>query len=391
MIKLLSRLFIKEYQNYESPDVRSAYGILCGGVGIFLNILLFAGKFIAGSLAKSVAVTADAFNNLSDAGSSVITLLGFRLARQKPDPEHPFGHGRIEYLSGLLVSAAIILMGIELFKSSLEKILHPEKIEFSLLTACILAISILVKLYMVFYNRSIGKKINSATLAATSQDSLSDCISTGVVLISGLIAHFFRLNIDGYCGLLVAAFVIYSGINSIKDTISPLLGSPPDQEFVERIESIVKSYPSISGIHDLIVHDYGPGRLIISLHAEMPVTDKLNIFEMHDIIDSAERKLKEELGCGVTIHLDPVANDDELTRSLKERMIDILHTISPELSLHDFRVVPGPTHTNLIFDVVVPFGVQIAFSEIRERIDDSIKTMDDGIYYAVISFDRPFA
>lgn len=391
MIKLLSRLFIKNYQNYESPNVRSAYGILCGGFGIFLNVLLFAGKFIAGSLAKSVAVTADAFNNLSDAGSSIITLLGFRLARQKPDPEHPFGHGRIEYLSGLLVSAAIIMMGIELFKSSLEKVLHPEEIEFSLLTACILAISILVKLYMVFYNRTIGKKINSTALAATSQDSLSDCIATSVVLISGLIAHFFTINIDGYCGLLVAGFVIYSGINSIKDTISPLLGNPPDQEFVERIESIVKSYPSISGIHDLIVHDYGPGRLMISLHAEMPVTEKFNIFEMHDIIDSAERKLKDELGCGVTIHLDPVASDDELTISLKERMVGILHTISPELSLHDFRVVPGPTHTNLIFDVVVPFDISIAFSEIRNRIDCSLEAMDDGVYYAVVSFDRPFA
>lgn len=390
MIKLLSKLFIREYRNYESPSVRSAYGVLCGGFGIFLNILLFIGKFIAGSLAKSVAVTADAFNNLSDAGSSVITLLGFRLARQKPDPEHPFGHGRIEYISGLLVSAAIILMGAELLKSSIEKIIHPEEIQFSVLTAIILAVSILIKLYMSLYNRAIGNKINSTALHATSQDSFSDCIATSVVLVSSLIAHFFKLNIDGYCGLAVAAFVIYSGINSIKDTISPLLGSATDPEFVKKIEIIIKSFPNISGIHDLIVHDYGPGRLMISLHAEMPVTDDYDIFEMHDIIDSAERKLESELGCEATIHLDPVAGNDEKTALLKKQMLDIIHRLSPKLSLHDFRVVPGPTHTNLIFDVVVPFDLALTFNEIRKYIDDSLKSWEDGVYYTVVNFDRPF-
>lgn len=227
MIKLLSRIFIKDYKNYESPAVRSSYGVLCGGFGIFLNILLFIGKFLAGTLAKSVSITADAFNNLADAGSSIITLLGFRLARQKPDTKHPFGHGRIEYIAGLLVSAAIILMGFELAKSSISKIISPEPIEFSVLTAAILVCSILVKLYMVFYNKSIGKKIKSATLGATALDSCSDCIATSVVLVSSLIAHFFKINIDGYCGVLVAAFVIYSGIRALQETITPLLGQAP--------------------------------------------------------------------------------------------------------------------------------------------------------------------
>ncbi len=391
MIKLLSKLLIKDHENYDSSAVRSAYGVLCGAFGIFLNILLFTGKFIAGSIAKSVAVTADAFNNLADAGSSIITLLGFRLASQKPDTEHPFGHGRIEYISGLMVSAAIILMGIELLKSSFEKILHPEAIKFSVLTAIILTVSILVKLYMSIYNRSIGKKIKSPALFATSQDSLSDCIATSVVLITSLISHFFKLNIDGYCGLAVAIFVIYSGINSIKDTISPLLGKPTEPEFIEKIEAIIASYSDISGIHDLIVHDYGPGRRMISLHAEMPVTNNTDIFEMHDIIDNAERRLGQELGCEATIHLDPIAGNDQLTGSLKQRMVDILHSLSPELSLHDFRVVPGPTHTNLIFDIVVPFNEKRSFDEIRKHISDSLEMMDDGIYYAVVSFDRPYA
>lgn len=391
MIKLLSRIFIKDKDNYNSPAVRCAYGVLCGAFGIFLNILLFAGKFIAGSLAKSVAITADAFNNLSDAGSSIITLLGFRLARQKPDTKHPFGHGRIEYISGLLVSFAIILMGIELLRSSFDKVLHPEQIEFSLLTAIILAVSVLVKLYMVIYNMRVGRRIKSPALSATASDSLSDCVATGIVLISSLIAHFFKLNIDGYCGLAVAAFVIYSGIRSVSDTLAPLLGQPPEPEFIGRIESIISSYPEISGVHDLIVHDYGPGRIMISLHAEMPVIDGSDIFKMHDIVDNAERRLGSELGCNVTIHLDPTPANDETTIALKKRMTDALYAISPLLSLHDFRIVPGPTHTNLIFDVVVPFELKLTGDEIKKRLTDAADRWEDGNYYVVVNFDRPYA
>lgn len=391
MIKLLSRIFIKDYKNYESPAVRSSYGVLCGGFGIFLNILLFIGKFLAGTLAKSVSITADAFNNLADAGSSIITLLGFRLARQKPDTKHPFGHGRIEYIAGLLVSAAIILMGFELAKSSISKIISPEPIEFSALTAAILVCSILVKLYMVFYNKSIGKKIKSATLGATALDSCSDCIATSVVLVSSLIAHFFKINIDGYCGVLVAAFVIYSGIRALQETITPLLGQAPDREFIERIQKLIEEFPEITGIHDLIVHDYGPGRLMISLHAEMPVYEDSDIFAMHDIIDNAERLLSKELECLVTIHLDPTRSNDEKVAELKAKTVNVLHGISPELSLHDFRVVPGPTHTNLIFDVVIPFDLKLKEDEITEKLNSAVSEWDDAKYYVVVSFDRPYA
>ncbi len=391
MIKLLSRIFIKDYNNYESPAVRSSYGVLCGGFGIFLNILLFIGKFLAGTLAKSVSITADAFNNLADAGSSIITLLGFRLARQKPDTKHPFGHGRIEYIAGLLVSAAIILMGFELAKSSISKIISPEPIEFSVLTAAILVCSILVKLYMVFYNKSIGKKIKSATLGATALDSCSDCIATSVVLVSSLIAHFFKINIDGYCGVLVAAFVIYSGIRALQETITPLLGQAPDREFIERIQKLIEEFPEITGIHDLIVHDYGPGRLMISLHAEMPVYEDSDIFAMHDIIDNAERLLSKELECLVTIHLDPTRSNDEKVAELKAKTVNVLHGISPELSLHDFRVVPGPTHTNLIFDVVIPFDLKLKEDEITEKLNSAVSEWDDAKYYVVVSFDRPYA
>ncbi|MDY2597695.1 MAG: cation diffusion facilitator family transporter [Eubacteriales bacterium] len=391
MIKLLSRIFIKDYKNYESPAVRSSYGVLCGGFGIFLNILLFIGKFLAGTLAKSVSITADAFNNLADAGSSIITLLGFRLARQKPDTKHPFGHGRIEYIAGLLVSAAIILMGFELAKSSISKIISPEPIEFSVLTAAILVCSILVKLYMVFYNKSIGKKIKSATLGATALDSCSDCIATSVVLVSSLIAHFFKINIDGYCGVLVAAFVIYSGIRALQETITPLLGQAPDREFIERIQKLIEEFPEITGIHDLIVHDYGPGRLMISLHAEMPVYEDSDIFAMHDIIDNAERLLSKELECLVTIHLDPTRSNDEKVAELKAKTVNVLHGISPELSLHDFRVVPGPTHTNLIFDVVIPFDLKLKEDEITEKLNSAVSEWDDAKYYVVVSFDRPYA
>ena len=391
MIKLLSRIFIKDYNNYESPAVRSSYGVLCGGFGIFLNILLFIGKFLAGTLAKSVSITADAFNNLADAGSSIITLLGFRLARQKPDTKHPFGHGRIEYIAGLLVSAAIILMGFELAKSSISKIISPEPIEFSVLTAAILVCSILVKLYMVFYNKSIGKKIKSATLGATSLDSCSDCIATSVVLVSSLIAHFFKINIDGYCGVLVAAFVIYSGIRALQETITPLLGQAPDREFIERIQKLIEEFPEITGIHDLIVHDYGPGRLMISLHAEMPVYEDSDIFAMHDIIDNAERLLSKELECLVTIHLDPTRSNDEKVAELKAKTVNVLHGISPELSLHDFRVVPGPTHTHLIVDVVIPFDLKLKEDEITEKLNSAVSEWDDAKYYVVASFDRPYA
>ena len=394
MLKFLAKLFIKTPREYDDPATRRAYGVLCGAIGILLNILLFAGKFIAGSLAKSVAVTADAFNNLADAGSSVITMIGFRLAGQKPDKEHPFGHGRFEYIAGLLVSAAIILMGVELLKTSVEKIIAPQAVEFSGLTAVILVFSVAVKIYMAVYNGSLGKKLASPALAAAAKDSLSDSIATAVVLVSSAVGHFLRINIDGWCGAAVAVFVLRAGIMSVRDTLAPLLGTEPDPEFVKRINDIVLSYPEISAIHDLIIHDYGPGRQIISLHAEMPTESGSDIFKLHDIVDNAERRLRQELGCDATIHLDPVAAEDEQTQMLHERMEAALFEINSGLTMHDFRIVPGPTHTNLIFDVVVPYDNKMPQAEILEKIEYAAAELpsgkNGGKYYAVVRFDRPF-
>ena len=394
MLKFLAKLFIKTPREYDDPATRRAYGVLCGAVGILLNILLFAGKFIAGSLAKSVAVTADAFNNLADAGSSVITIIGFRLAGQKPDKEHPFGHGRFEYIAGLLVSAAIILMGVELLKTSVEKIIAPQAVEFSVLTAVILVFSVAVKIYMAVYNGSLGKKLAAPALAAAAKDSLSDSIATAVVLVSSAVGHFLRINIDGWCGAAVAVFVLRAGIMSVRDTLAPLLGTEPDPEFVKRINDIVLSYPEISAIHDLIIHDYGPGRQIISLHAEMPTESGSDIFKLHDIVDNAERRLRQELGCDATIHLDPVAAEDEQTQMLHERMEAALFEINSGLTMHDFRIVPGPTHTNLIFDVVVPYDNKMPQAEILEKIEYAAAELpsgkNGGKYYAVVRFDRPF-
>jgi len=393
MLKFLAKLFIKTPREYDDPATRRAYGVLCGAIGILLNILLFAGKFIAGSLAKSVAVTADAFNNLADAGSSVITMIGFRLAGQKPDKEHPFGHGRFEYIAGLLVSAAIILMGVELLKTSVEKIIAPQAVEFSVLTAVILVFSVAVKIYMAVYNGSLGKKLASPALAAAARDSLSDSIATAVVLVSSAVGHFLGINIDGWCGAAVAVFVLRAGIMSVRDTLAPLLGTEPDPEFVKRINDIVLSYPEISAIHDLIIHDYGPGRQIISLHAEMPAEPGSDVFKLHDIVDNAERRLRQELGCDATIHLDPVAAEDEQTQMLHERMEAALFEINSGLTMHDFRIVPGPTHTNLIFDVVVPYDNRMPQAEILEKIEYAAAELpsgkNGGKYYAVVHFDRP--
>lgn len=387
MVQLLARYFIKNYEQTESPSVRQSYGVLCGSVGIGFNILLFIGKFLAGLISNSIAITADAFNNLSDAGSSLITLIGFKMAGQKPDTEHPFGHGRIEYLTGLLVSLLILLMGVELIKSSVSKILHPEATECTAVVAGILIVSILVKLYMYLYNRSTGRKIDSAAMMATAADSLSDMLSTSVVLIATLIGKFTGLQIDGWCGLLVGIFILYAGFSAAKDTISPLLGQPPQKEFVEKIESIVQSYPQVLGIHDLIVHDYGPGRVMISLHAEVPASG--DMLHLHDTIDNIERQLHRELHCDAVIHMDPVMNDDEETQELKKQVTCCLHELDKSLNLHDFRIVKGPTHTNIIFDILVPFKFQLSDAEISRFMEEKIHSISAS-YYAVINIDKDY-
>ncbi len=387
MITLLSKLFIHDYENVKSPHVRQAYGILCGCVGIGLNVLLFLGKFIAGTISNSIAITADAFNNLSDAGSSFITLIGFKLAGQKPDPDHPFGHGRIEYLSGLIVAFAILLMGVELIKNSFDKILHPQDTQGSLLVVLILVVSILVKLYMSYYNHKIGKRIDSVAMHATALDSRSDTASTLLVLLSILISEGTGYQIDGYCGLLVGAFICYSGIGAAKDTINPLLGQAPEKSFVDEIERIVMSYDMVLGIHDLVVHNYGPGRIMISLHAE--VSSKGNILEIHDTIDQIETVLREELNCEAVIHMDPIVTDDEQMNTLKEQLSRIIISIDEELHFHDFRMVKGPTHTNLIFDVLVPYHFKLTDDELKKEITQELQKISPT-YFTVIQIDHTY-
>jgi cation diffusion facilitator family transporter len=385
MIRLLSRLLIKEYKNFSSPDVRVRYGMLCGAVGICFNILLFTGKLIAGSLSGSIGITADAFNNLSDAGSASITLIGFRLSGTKADKEHPFGHGRYEYIAGLIVSMAILLMGFELAKTSFDKILHPEPVTFSFLALGVLVASILTKLYMFFYNRSIGKKIDSSAMRATAMDSFSDVAATSVVLLSMLIGKWTGWMIDGYAGLAVALFIGYTGVRAAKETVSPLLGQPPTKEFVEDIERIVLEHDGVIGVHDLVVHDYGPGRRMISLHAEVPADG--DMIQLHDAVDNLEKLLRKECGCEAVIHMDPVETENQETNRLRTATETILQELDPRLTLHDFRVVTGPTHTNLVFDVVVPFGFAMADDVVKQKISESIRALDDN-FYAVIDVDK---
>ncbi len=387
MVTILSRWFIRNHEEYTNPDVRRAYGVLTGAVGIILNVILFAGKYLAGFLSGSVSVMADAFNNLSDAGSSFITLLGFHLAGKKPDPEHPFGHGRIEYISGLIVSMLIIVMGVELLKTSVQKIMNPQQMEISLITVLVLLASIVVKVYMSLYNRSYGKKLDSSAMKATATDSLSDCITTTVVLLSMLVYQFLHVNLDGWSGLVVAFFILIAGISSARDTLSPLLGEAPDEEFVKEVEQMVMNHPDVVGVHDMVVHNYGPGRVMISLHAEVPGNQ--DIYSLHDEIDLIERELKQKFQCEAVIHMDPIATDDERVMGLRKEVEVLVKEYDMELTIHDFRMVEGPTHTNLIFDVVVPQGYKKTDEEISSEIARRI-TEKWHNYFAVIKMEKRY-
>mgnify|MGYP004626345299 FL=1 len=386
MITLLAKIFIKD--NEDKTKLREAYGMLCGIVGVLLNILLFAGKFLAGTLSNSIAITADAFNNLSDAGSSVVTLLGFKLAGAKPDIEHPFGHGRIEYVSGLVVAAAILLMGYELIRDSIGKIIHPEETEFTLLVAVILIASIAVKLYMAYYNRSLGKKLDSAAMRAVATDSLSDTVATTAVLLASIFAHFTGIKIDGYCGLVVGLLVGYAGFDAARETLNPLLGQPPAREFVDKIDEIVMSHPEICGMHDLIVHDYGPGRQMVSLHAEVPAEG--NILELHDVIDNIENELRRTLGCEATIHMDPIVTSDAHVSETKAAMISLIKSVDESLSIHDFRMVSGETHTNLIFDILAPFGFRLTDEQLLTEVLNAVHEHFGENYYVVAKVDHSY-
>lgn len=388
MITFLASLFIKDSKNYKEPSVRQAYGVLSGAVGIGLNILLFFGKWLAGTISGSIAITADAFNNLSDAGSSIITLIGFRLSGQEPDPEHPFGHGRMEYISGLLVSVAILVMGLELIGSSIGKLRSPEPIESSALVFGILIASILVKLYMFFYNHSLSKKIESAAMKATSVDSLSDTVATTLVLIATLISKYMGLLLDGWFGILVGLFILYTGGSTLKETIDLLLGQPPKQEFINEVKEIVLGHSMVHGVHDLIVHDYGPGRVMISLHAEVDVNG--DIQDIHEQIDHIEHELQEKLHCSATIHMDPIVTDDKEVLAMKAKVEEMVHFLDESFSMHDFRMVKGSTRTNLIFDVEVPRKTSYTDNEIVNWLKERIHELPGSKYFAVIQIDHEY-
>ncbi len=388
MITFLASLFIKDSKNYKEPSVRQAYGVLSGAVGIGLNILLFFGKWLAGTISGSIAITADAFNNLSDAGSSIITLIGFRLSGQEPDPEHPFGHGRMEYISGLLVSVAILVMGFELIWSSIGKLRSPEPIESSALVFGILIASILVKLYMFFYNHSLSKKIESAAMKATSVDSLSDTVATTLVLIATLISKYMGLLLDGWFGILVGLFILYTGGSTLKETIDLLLGQPPKQEFIDEVKEIVLGHSMVHGVHDLIVHDYGPGRVMISLHAEVDVNG--DIQDIHEQIDHIEHELQEKLHCSATIHMDPIVTDDKEVLAMKAKVEEMVHFLDESFSMHDFRMVKGSTRTNLIFDVEVPRKTSYTDNEIVNWLKERIHELPGSKYFAVIQIDHEY-
>lgn len=384
MVTLLAKFFV--HDNGDKNAVRQAYGMLCGILGIVLNVMLFTGKFIAGLLSNSIAITADAVNNLSDAGSSFVTLIGFKLAGQKPDTEHPYGHGRMEYISGLAVAAAILLMGYELAKDSVSKIITPQETEFSWLVVGILVVSIGMKIYMFFYNNAVAKKIDSPSMAATAKDCLSDSVATSVVLISALVSHYTNIKIDGYCGLLVALLIFYAGYTAAKETLNPLLGQKASEEFEKEIEELVMAHEEVCGVHDLFVHDYGPGRQIISLHAE--VSADSDIMMIHDVIDNIENELRVKLGCDATIHMDPIVTNDEHVTEMKANMVRIIKGIDTRLSLHDFRMVDGPSHTNLIFDVVAPFDLEMSDEDLVKTIFTKTQEILGERYFTVLKVDK---
>ncbi len=384
MTNLLLRLFVKDHENTSDPAVRSRVGSLCGGVGIVCNAILCIAKIIVGTVSGSVSITADAMNNLTDATSSIVTLIGFKLAGKPADEDHPYGHARFEYLSGLAVAAMIVVIGFELAKTSLEKIIHPEHVAFSWTLAGVLLGSIAVKLWLGAFNGKLAKSIRSATLEATAQDSRNDCIATGAVLIAALVEKFTRLQIDGYVGLAVALFILYSGAMLAKDTISPLLGEAASPELRELIVNIVTSEPKVLGYHDLMVHDYGPGQRFASIHVEMD--EKENPLECHELIDNLERKCLQE-NIHLVIHYDPIVTGDEALSHMRTAVSQLLQEQDSRLTLHDFRMVQGAGHTNLIFDIVLPGDLMKQEKAIKQTLDRRIAETQTGTYYTVITFD----
>ncbi|WP_416327125.1 cation diffusion facilitator family transporter [[Eubacterium] hominis] len=387
MISFLAKKLIKNYKETNREEVRHAYGNLTSTVGVINNIVLFAFKFIAGTLARSVSITADAVNNLSDAGSSIISLVSFKISSKPADEKHPFGHARYECIASMVVATLILILGMELIKTSVDKILHPEMIEFSWLSVVVLVFSISVKLWMYTYNKHYGKLLKSSIMEATAADSISDVMATGAVLLSTIISPLIHFNLDGYMGVIVACFIIFAGLGIIKSALDELLGKAPDEELVKMIQKKVEEYPGALGMHDLVIHDYGSHRTFASLHVE--VDHRVDVLKSHDMIDNMEKDFKDQLGIETVIHMDPIVIDDPLTNELREYMKDLVKNIDEHLSMHDFRMVQGTTHSNLIFDVVVPFQVKLSNTQILEEIKQRV-TATYPNYFVVVTFDRAY-
>ena len=388
MTEFLVNKFIKDSTNIESTEVRTRYGMLASVVGIFCNVLLFSVKLTIGLILSSLAVTADAFNNLSDAASSIISFIGVKMAGKPADAEHPFGHGRIEYIAALIVSFLVIEVGFTFFKSSISKILHPEEISFDLVPFVILILSILVKLWMAFFNNKLGKRIDSKVMLATAADSLGDVITTSATVLSIIICHFTSINVDAIAGLIVSAIVIWSGISIAKDTLEPLIGERVPAELYQKITDIVESYDGIVGTHDLIVHNYGPNRSMATIHAEVP--NDINIDVSHEIIDKIERDVKKDLNILLVIHMDPVEMRDEEVLSLREKTSRIVHALDPELNFHDFRVLKENEQRNLIFDLVIPDSYsEKDANRVMHQLVSLLHEMDENVE-CIITLDRSF-
>ena len=387
MTALLIKLFIRDSENTKDTSVRTAYGTLGSTTGIVVNLLLAAIKYFAGMISGSISVTADAINNLSDAGSSIVSLAGVKLSAKPADKSHPYGHGRLEYISALAVAVLVFLMGFELLKSSIDKILNPLPVNFNWLALIILVVSILAKLWLGMFNKKLGKKINSAPMMAVMKDCFSDCLATGVAALSIIVSAFSEIAIDGYLGIIVAGFILLAGFNISKETLGVLLGNPPEKEYVEEIENKILSYEHIVGVHDLIVHDYGPSRRFASAHAEVPAN--IDIMEAHDVIDLIERDIMNEMGLLISIHMDPIIVDDERINALRQMTSDVVKEIDPELSIHDFRVVEGPTHTNLIFDILLTHTHKDSHEEIINKINEKLSKIDER-FFTVITIDHSF-
>ena len=386
MTKLLLRLFVKNAEDTSDSRVRAAIGSLSGWVGIACNLLLCLGKGIVGALTGSVSITADALNNLSDASGSIVTLIGFRVADKPADEHHPYGHARAEYLSGLAVAALILVIGLELVKTSAEKIFHPTAVEFSAVAAGVLVASIGVKLWMCLFNRKLSKMIGSTTLQATAADSRNDCVTTSAVLLAAVIEHFLDIRVDGFFGLGVAAFILYSGWNLAKDTVSPLLGETADPELRQKIVDYIDQQPKVLGYHDLMVHDYGPGQRFASIHVEMDHRE--DPLECHELIDDMERECLRSHNVHLVIHYDPVVTDDPALTALKEQVAALLRGQDERLRLHDFRMVQGKRHMNLVFDVALPTDLQGQEEAIQGAVEEALNTDGDRAYHVKITFDN---